>query len=99
MSWSSYNKCNTVKFLISATPDGLVNFVSRKNEQLPDGDVLDMKTVAALRIHIERVIGRVRLFKFLSIHACVPLSMMDLLDDDVKVACGLVNLQERIVKV
>ena len=28
-SWSDYKKCNTVKFLISCTPDGLCNFVSR----------------------------------------------------------------------
>lgn len=153
MSWSSYKKCNTVKYLISATPDGLINFVStgrpgrcsdmellresgyleclkegitvladrgfkeletelvargcklvrpvsvRKNEQLAAGEVLDMKTVAALRIHIERVIRRVRLFKFLGMHACIPLSMVDLLDDAVKIACGVINTHERIVKV
>lgn len=28
MSWSAYKNCNTVKYFISATPDGLVNFVS-----------------------------------------------------------------------
>lgn len=153
MSWSAYKNCNTVKYFISATPDGLVNFVStgrpgrcsdmellrqsgyleylregttvladrgfkeveselvargcklvrpvsvRKSEKLSKKSVLDMKAVAALRIHIERVIRRVRLFKFLSMHACVPLSMVDLLDDVVKIACGLINTHERIVKV
>ena len=58
-----------------------------------------MKVVAALRIHIERVIRRVRLYKFLNMHACVPLSMVDLLDDVVKIACGLITLQDRVVKV
>lgn len=27
--WSDYKKCNTVKYLISSTPDGLINFVSK----------------------------------------------------------------------
>lgn len=27
-TWSNYKKCNTAKFLISATPDGFINFVS-----------------------------------------------------------------------
>ena len=58
-----------------------------------------MKRVAALRIHIERVIRRVSLYKFLNMHECVPLNMVDLLDDVVEIACGLINLQDRIVKV
>ncbi|KAK3884759.1 hypothetical protein Pcinc_010998 [Petrolisthes cinctipes] len=70
----------------------------KKNEQLASKDVFDMKAVAALRIHIERVIQRVRLFKFLCMHSCVPLSMVDFLDV-VKIACGMINSQERIVKV
>ncbi|KAJ8912704.1 hypothetical protein NQ315_012258, partial [Exocentrus adspersus] len=28
LTWSSYKKANTVKYLISATPDGIINFVS-----------------------------------------------------------------------
>lgn len=28
LTWSDYKKTNTVKYLISCTPDGLVNFVS-----------------------------------------------------------------------
>ncbi|KAK4885149.1 hypothetical protein RN001_001420 [Aquatica leii] len=28
LSWSDYKKCNTLKYLISATPDGLINFIS-----------------------------------------------------------------------
>lgn len=27
-SWSDYKKCNTLKYLISATPDGMINFIS-----------------------------------------------------------------------
>lgn len=28
MTWSDYKKCNTIKFLISSTPDGTINFIS-----------------------------------------------------------------------
>ena len=62
-------------------------------------DVLKMRTVAGLRIHIERVIGRLRIFRALDIHARFPLPMVDLLDDAVPIGCGLINLHERIVKV
>ena len=68
----------------------------REREQLSARDVLDMKVVAALRIHIERVIRRVRLFKFLSMHGCVSLSMVDLMENVVIIACGLINTHERI---
>ena len=152
-SWSEYKKCNTVKYLVSCTPDGLCNFLSRGVsgrtsdidlvtntgflELLHSGstvladrgfkgieqalaskgcslvrppsvasgaclertDVLKMRTVAGLRIHIERVIGRLRFFRALDIHARFPLPMVDLLDDAVAIGCGLINLQERIVKI
>ena len=29
LTWSDYKKANTIKYLISITPDGLVNFVSK----------------------------------------------------------------------
>ena len=152
-SWSEYKKCNTVKFLVSCTPDGLRNFLSRgvsgrtsdidlvtktgflellppgstvladrgfkeiegalaskgctlvrppsvkKDVNLERSDILKMRTVAGLRIHIERVIGRLRVFRALDIHARFPLPMVDLLDDAVAIGCGLINLMERIVKV
>ena len=63
------------------------------------GDVLVIKAVTALRIHIERVIRWLRLFEFYSMHACVPLSIVDLMDDVVKIACWLIKTHERIVKV
>ncbi|KAK3891709.1 hypothetical protein Pcinc_004418 [Petrolisthes cinctipes] len=70
-----------------------------KDEQLPAKKVVDMKIIAGLRIHLERVIRRIRVYKILDMHSCVPLSMMDVLDDIVRIVCGLVNLQERICKI
>lgn len=29
LTWSEYKKCNTLKYLVSCTPDGIVNFVSK----------------------------------------------------------------------
>ena len=152
MSWSDYKKANSVKYLISATPDGLINFVSggrpgrstdmdlvrqsgyldclrsgatvladrgfkelepelakrgcslvrppsvQRNEALSAGQVVKMRTIAGLRIHVERVIARVRVFKMLAMHSRIPLSMIDLVDSIVRVVCGLVNLQQRIVR-
>ena len=28
LTWSEYKKCNTLKYLISSSPDGLINFIS-----------------------------------------------------------------------
>lgn len=28
LTWSEYKKCNTIKYLVSSTPDGFINFVS-----------------------------------------------------------------------
>ncbi|XP_046403526.1 uncharacterized protein LOC124169090 [Ischnura elegans] len=28
LTWSDYKKCNTIKYLVSITPDGLINFIS-----------------------------------------------------------------------
>lgn len=153
MTWSEYKKCNTVKYLVSITPDGLINFISTgkpgrctdmellrgsgyldclrpgstvladrgfkeveadlaargchlerpasvsQGEQLSARTVLNMKIVAGLRIHVERVIRRIRVYKILDMHSCIPLSIMDLVDDIVYIACGLVNLHERICKI
>ena len=152
-SWSDYKKCNTIKFLVSCTPDGLCNFLSRgvsgrttdidlvtgsgylallppgstvladrgfkgveraledrrcslvrppsvrADTALTQEDVIQMRTVAGLRIHVERVIGRLRVFRALDIHARFPLAMVDLLDDAVTIGCALINLHERIVKI
>ncbi|KAJ6642741.1 hypothetical protein Bhyg_07695, partial [Pseudolycoriella hygida] len=122
-TWSQYKQCDTIKYLISSTPDGVVNFISEgfggrisdleivKHSGYPDtsppnsvvmtdrgfksiesllaekkcrlvrppavsageemtaADVHFTKQVAALRIHIERVIKRVREFAILLPHA------------------------------
>ncbi|KAL4709401.1 hypothetical protein ACJJTC_001197 [Scirpophaga incertulas] len=151
LSWSQYKGCNTIKYLISITPDGTINFVSdgyggrvtdtdifedcKILERMPKGsaimadrgfktiasdvqmhgchlvrppsvsttkastkeEVIETKRIAALRIHVERAIGRIREFKMTSPHACIDTKVIDMLDDVVIISCGLVNLQSNLV--
>ncbi|KAI8441274.1 hypothetical protein MSG28_014913 [Choristoneura fumiferana] len=152
LTWSQYKNCNTIKYLISATPDGFINFVSEgyggrisdmylveqsgyleiipanatiladrgfkhleshlvkksvkvlrppsvlKGTKMTKAEVIDSKILASLRIHIERVIRRVRLIKMLKPHAVVNNKLLNILDDAVVVACGLINLQSPVIR-
>lgn len=152
LTWSEYKKCNTLKYLISATPDGVVNFVSsgfggrtsdteivkesgyldrlpnhclimadrgfkhiesflnKKNcllvrppsvsvkEKLSKKEVKLNKRIASLRIHIERVIRRLREFDLLAPHACIDIKFAWKLDFAVKIACGIINMQGPLLK-
>ncbi|KAK5648371.1 hypothetical protein RI129_003263 [Pyrocoelia pectoralis] len=151
LTWSNYKKCNTLKYLISSTPDGYINYVSSGFDGrtsdikitdscgyldvLPDGagvmadrgfkgvapalekkscslirppsvsatqksskdEVRLSKRIASLRIHIERVIRRVREFSLLKPHACVNKKLVKYVDCIVVIACGLINLQAPII--
>lgn len=151
LTWSEYKKANTIKYLISSTPNGLVNYVSsvyggrisdtllvencgfldqlqsgswvladrgfkyieqlliQKNchllrppsvvqgAKLTKQEAQRTKQIASLRIHIERVIRRVREFSMLKPHAVLNSKLVCLLDDSVTIACALINLQGSIV--
>ncbi|XP_035443602.2 uncharacterized protein LOC126912321 [Spodoptera frugiperda] len=152
LTWSQYKKCNTLKYLISCTPDGLINFisdgyggratdvmivqdcgyldclppkkavmadrgfkdlshllgardctlvrppsVSQSNPSTKD-EVKQSKRIAALRIHVERVINRLREFHMLLPHACVDYNLIPVIDDAITLACGLVNIQDVLIK-
>ncbi|XP_026465238.1 uncharacterized protein LOC113367873 [Ctenocephalides felis] len=151
LTWSEYKKCNTLKYLISCTADGFINFISKGFggrisdellfqgseivEELPEGcavmadrgfknivqlldnknielirppsvsarvklsqsNVLQGKRIAARRIHIERVIGRMREFDFLKPHTVVNHNLLPLTDYIVIIAAALVNLQTPII--
>ena len=67
----------------------------KKNQQFDTKDCIKTKQVANARIHVERVIGRLKEFQILK--GDFPLDMLDLLDD-ILVVCGvLVNLQPPLV--
>ncbi|KAH9642797.1 hypothetical protein HF086_012291 [Spodoptera exigua] len=125
LTWSDYKKGNTVKYLISCTPNGLVNYISqgfggrtsdvtivencsflnglqpgtiiladrgfkhlepllqakgmkllrppsvRAGAKLTKSEVKQTKIIASLRIHIERVIRRLREFHMLKQHSVI----------------------------
>lgn len=151
LTWSDYKKCNTVKYLISATPDGLINFIScgyggrasdvailencgyldmlpensvvmadrgfkqiesllcKKNctlvrppsvtgdSKMTEDEVILTKRIASVRIHIERIIKRIRDFKLLSPHATVNSELVKKIDSAIVVACAIINLQKPII--
>jgi hypothetical protein len=152
LTWSEYKGCNTLKYMVSVTPDGLISFVStgyggRTTDEvvasqskylylLPTGcyvmadrgfkriepflaskqcflvrpssvktgtkstkkEVIDSRKISRLRIHVERAIRRIREFNFVSPHSCIDNKQLKHADDVVKIVCGLVNLQNHLIK-
>lgn len=69
-----------------------------KDQKLTKQDAIKSKVIASLRIHVERVIRRVRLFKLLKPHSVINNKLIQHADDAVIVACGLINLHSSIIK-
>ena len=76
-----------VKLVIPPFTQGRTQFVKGKVEQT--------SSVARARIHIERVIGRIKNFRILNFR--VPLTMVDLLDEIFTKTSALVNLTPPLV--
>ncbi|XP_063890192.1 uncharacterized protein LOC135116700 [Helicoverpa armigera] len=152
LSWSDYKKANTLKYLISSTPDGIINFISEgysgrtsdvtvvekckflenmepgvsiladrgfkhlqnlclqkgielvrppsvgSKSKLTKAEAHKTKEVASLRIHIERVIRRLREFSLLKPHSVINTNLLKVIDECVLVACALVNIQDSLIK-
>ncbi len=62
--------------------------------------VIASKQIAALRIQLERVIGRLREFKMLLPHACIDHHLISKFDNIVIIACGIINVlvQSKLIK-
>lgn len=152
LTWSQYKNANTVKYLISCTPDGLVNYISSgyggratdvtitedcgyldklepgtavmadrgfknlsellqkknchlirppsvsANQASSAQEVKETKRIAALRVHVERVIGRLREFNMLRPHACIDNHHIQIADFIIILACGIINIQDHLFK-
>ncbi|XP_017301217.2 uncharacterized protein LOC103513223 isoform X3 [Diaphorina citri] len=151
-TWSDYKSCNTLKYLISITPSGMINFISQgyggrasdmkivedsgyldklspgvvvladrgfKNldsilrarqcflkrppsvsagTKMSKTDVKETKKIASLRVHVERVIKRVREYKFLDAHSRFHHELLRNFDGIVVIAAGLSNCQKPIIQ-
>lgn len=60
-------------------------------------EVMETKRIASLRIHIERVIRRIREFAILKPHAGIHHLTLDIMDEIVVIVAGLINLQKPII--
>lgn len=69
-----------------------------KGSQMTKSEAKETKQIASLRIHIERVIRRVREFYMLRPHACLNFNFVKILDDVIIIACALINLQDSLIK-
>ncbi|KAF6212734.1 hypothetical protein GE061_001535 [Apolygus lucorum] len=56
------------------------------------------RRIAATRIHIERLISRIREFHFLGPHARIDRQLVRLVDHCIVVAATIVNLQDPIIR-
>lgn len=61
-------------------------------------EVIDSRKISGLRIHVERAIRRIREFHFVSPHCCIDNKQLKHTDDVLKIVCGLVNLQNLLIK-
>lgn len=66
--------------------------------KLSKAEVRQTKIIASLRIHVERVIRRVREFHMLKQHSVINTNILRVLDDVIVIACALVNLQDSLIK-
>ncbi|KAJ8685670.1 hypothetical protein QAD02_021463 [Eretmocerus hayati] len=68
------------------------------DEKSSEEDVRLSRQISSCRIHIERVIERIREFRFLDIHSTVDNHYLPILDDIVVIVCGIINIQGRVLK-
>lgn len=64
-----------------------------QNSVLTTEQVRHTKTIASLRVHVERVIGRLREFALLAPHSRFHRDHLCFIDQAVYVACALTNMQ------
>ena len=63
---------------------------------MPAKDVDESRKIAHVRIHVERVIGRLKTFKILN--STIPISQVDLLNDVMIVALVVCNNESVVSK-
>nr|XP_012564792.2 uncharacterized protein LOC105849050 [Hydra vulgaris] len=68
---------------------------TKGKKQMSSAEVNESRQIAHVRIHVERVIGRLRKFRILQ--NIIPLTQVDLLDDVMVIITSLVNINSSVV--
>ena len=68
---------------------------TKEKKQLSGGEMEMSRPLSSVRIHVERVMGRIKKFRLL--RTTLPLTLVDLLDDIMVIVCGLVNINNSVV--
>ena len=67
-------------------------------KKLTKSEAFETKKIASLRIHIKRVIRRLKKFKIYRAHSCINKHLIPCLDKLINIAGGLVNIQSPLIK-
>lgn len=68
---------------------------TRGKSQMTGKEIDESREIANVRIHVERVIGRMRKFRILQ--SIIPITQVDLTNNVMVCICGLVNLNRSVV--
>ncbi|XP_046383514.1 uncharacterized protein LOC124154497 [Ischnura elegans] len=86
--------------LVTAKGSSLVRPPSvSAGQKMSEHDAKMSKTVASLRIHVERAIGRIRDFSILKPSYVMDHNLVSYADHMITIACALVNIQSPLVKI
>ena len=83
------------KYLFPQPLNTVHSFETKGESQLSASEVDESRQLAHVRIHVERVIGRLKDFKILQ--SIIPISQIDLIDDLIAVVFRAVNLNKSVV--
>lgn len=68
---------------------------TRKHSQLTNEQVTEMRRIANVRIHVERAIRRLKVYKILS--QTVPISLVPKIDNILQICAALINLRGELI--
>ncbi|XP_044586073.1 uncharacterized protein LOC123266107 [Cotesia glomerata] len=87
-----------VENLVVAKKCTLIRPTVSSNKQPTHDEVIVTKRIASLRIHIERLIRRIREFHICEPHSCLNVKLIPQMDNIITIVAALTNLQGSLIK-